>query len=58
MDKLYSIKDALNVLKISRAKLYLLIKDKNINPVKIGKRTLFKESELNRFVESLSGKKE
>lgn len=56
MDKLYSIKDALNVLKISRAKLYLLIKDRSIKPVKIGKRTLFHESELNRFLEGLKQK--
>ncbi len=55
MDKLYSINDALDVLKISRAKLYLLIKDKSIKPVKIGKRSLFKESELNRFIKSLNG---
>jgi excisionase family DNA binding protein len=58
MDKLYSVNDALNMLKISRAKLYLLMKDGAINPVKLGKRTLFKESELTRFIESLTGNKE
>lgn len=56
MDKLYSIKDVMDVLKISRAKLYLLIKDKGIKPVKLGRRTLFHESELNRFLEDLKGK--
>ncbi|MGD0662822.1 MAG: helix-turn-helix domain-containing protein [Syntrophorhabdales bacterium] len=48
------MKEACEILKVSRAKLYLLIKDESLKPVKIGKKTLFKESELNRFIESLN----
>jgi len=55
VEKLHSVKEACNILKISRAKLYLLIKDESLKPVKIGKKTLFKESELQRFIESLNG---
>ena len=40
---------------MSRGKLYLLIKDGSLKPVKIGKKTLSKETELNRFIESLNG---
>lgn len=55
MDKLYTVKDALDVLKISKANLYRLMKDGKINPIKLGKRTLFKESELERFIADLNG---
>jgi hypothetical protein len=34
------------------------MKDGSLKPVKIGKKTLFKESELNRFIEGLNGKRE
>jgi len=57
MDKLYTIKETYELLKVSRAKLYLLIKDGALKPVKIGKKTIFKESELNRFIEGLEWKK-
>jgi excisionase family DNA binding protein len=53
MDNLYTIKETHALLKISRAKLYLLIKDRRLKPVKIDKKTLFKESELSRFIDSL-----
>jgi excisionase family DNA binding protein len=54
MDKLHTVKETCEILKISRGKLYLLIKDNSLTPVKIGKKTLFKESELQRFIESLN----
>ena len=53
MDELHTVKEVLRILKISRAKLYLLIKDGSIKPVKIGKSTRFYESEINRFLEEL-----
>lgn len=55
MDKLFTIKEAAEILRVSRAKIYLLIKDGKLNAVKLDKKTLFKESELNRFIESLNG---
>jgi excisionase family DNA binding protein len=53
MDKLYTIKEATGLLKISKANLYRLIAGGNIQPVKLGGRTLFTESELDRFIENL-----
>lgn len=53
MDKLYTIKETSDVLRISRANLYRLITDGKLKPLKLGKRTLFEESELNRFIEDL-----
>ena len=57
MDKLYTIKETQELLKVSRAKVYLLIKDGSILPIKLGKRTLFPESELHRFIEELKDRK-
>jgi len=37
--------------------VYLLIKDGSIQPIELGKRTLFPESELNRFIEELKDRK-
>lgn len=53
MDKLYTIKEAMEILRISRANLYRLIADGEIQPLKLGGRTLFAESELDRFIENL-----
>ena len=53
MDRLYTVKETCNLLKISRAKLYLLIKGGSLRSVKIGKKTLFKESTIQRFIGSL-----
>lgn len=53
MDKLYTVKEASEILRISRAKLYQLIHGGNIKPVKLDRKTLFPESELNRFIEDL-----
>lgn len=47
------MKETLKVLSISRTNLYSLVKDGKIKPLKLGKRTLFPESELNRFIEYL-----
>lgn len=53
MEKLYTIKETYGLLKISRTKLYLLVRDGKIDPVKLDGKTLFKESELNRFIDTL-----
>jgi excisionase family DNA binding protein len=56
MDKLYPIKEVLKILSISRTNLYSLVKDGKLKAVKLGGRTLFKESELTRFIKSLGTK--
>lgn len=43
-------------MRVSRAKVYQLIQAGKIAPVKLDKRTLFFESEINRFLEELKGK--
>jgi len=43
----------LGILKISKANLYRLIARGHISPVKLVGRTLFTESELDRFIEKL-----
>ena len=53
MEKLYTIKEAAELLRVSRAKIYMLIQAGKLIPVKLDKKTLFKESELNRFIEAL-----
>jgi len=53
MDKIYTVNETLSILKISRPTLYELIKKGTLRPVKLGKRTLFKESELERFINDL-----
>lgn len=56
LDKPHTVKDTLGILCISRTRLYQLISEGKIKPVKMGKRTLFFESELNRFLEGLKEK--
>jgi len=53
MEKLYTVEEARQALKISRGTLYTLIKEKKLNPVKLGGRTLFTETELANFIEGL-----
>ncbi len=53
MEKLHSIKETLQILSISRTNLYNLVKAGKIVPVKLGKRTLFTEDELTRFIGAL-----
>jgi len=53
MEKLYTVEETRQLLRISRGTLYTLIKEKKINPVKLGGRTLFTETELANFIESL-----
>ncbi len=53
MEKLYTVKEATEILKISRATLYRHIKNGLLKPIKLGGKTLFLESELNNFIEKL-----
>jgi len=53
MEKLYTVEEARQLLKISRGTLYTLIKEKKLYPVKLGGRTLFTETELANFIERL-----
>jgi excisionase family DNA binding protein len=55
MDKLYTIEETMSLLKVSRAGLYRLMSSGKLKHVKLGGRTLIKESELSRFIDSLGG---
>ncbi len=41
------------MLRVSKVTLYRMMKDGKIKTVKLGRKTLFAEEELNRFIESL-----
>jgi excisionase family DNA binding protein len=53
MDKLYSVSETAQLLHISRGNLYRLIAEGTLKPIKLGKRTLFSERELEAFIEGL-----
>lgn len=53
MEKIYTINETFSLLRISRAKLYTLIDDGSLKPIRLGGRVLFTESELTRFIEKL-----
>ena len=53
MEKIYTVNETFALLRISRAKLYNLIDDGSLKPIKLGGRRLFTESELTRFIEKL-----
>jgi excisionase family DNA binding protein len=53
MEKIYTVNETFSLLRISRAKLYKLIEDGSLKPIRLGGRTLFTESELTRFIEKL-----
>tara|TARA_B100000378_G_scaffold272406_1_gene263991 strand:- start:5006 stop:5194 length:189 start_codon:yes stop_codon:yes gene_type:complete len=46
----YSVADAIKLSSIKRTKLYSLIKEKKIDVVKIGRRTLVKADSLHRLI--------
>lgn len=52
-NQLHSVQTASARLGISRAKTWLLIKEGDLRVVKIGRRTLVSEAEIDRFVASL-----
>lgn len=51
---LHPIPDAAQVLGIGRSTLYELIAEKKITAIKIGRRTLIAQDELERYVRSLT----
>lgn len=57
MDELFTVKEVLAKLKITRATLYRYMAQGKITPVKLGGRTMFKESDLDAFIQSLPYKK-
>ena len=53
VDKLYSVSETAQLLHISRGNLYRIIAEGVLKPIKLGKRTLFSEQELEAFIEGL-----
>jgi len=53
MEKLHTIGEVAEMLRISKPSVYRLMSSGQLKSVKIGGRTLFKETELERFVNSL-----
>lgn len=53
MEKLYTIKETAELLRISKATLFRLMAEGKIIPLKLGKRSLFTEEEIVRFIKSL-----
>jgi excisionase family DNA binding protein len=53
LENIYTVNEVLKHLKISRPNLYSLIKSGKIKPFKQGKRTMFAEEELERYVNEL-----
>ena len=57
VDKLYTVKEVLDMLRISRATLYRHMESGLIKPLKLGRRVLFTEDELNNLLKRLKGEK-
>jgi excisionase family DNA binding protein len=53
MEKLYTINEASALLRISRSKLYVLMNQGDIRPIKIGGKVLFPDSVLSAYIERL-----
>ncbi len=53
VDKLCTVTETAQLLHISRGNLYRLITEDKLIPIKLGKRTLFSEQELEAFIEGL-----
>jgi len=53
IERLYTVEETLDLLRISRGTLYKQIRKGLLKPIKIENKTLFPESELTRFIESL-----
>lgn len=50
----YSVPETMAHLCVGRTKLYELIKEKKLKPLKIGKKTIFPAAELAGFLKSLA----
>ncbi len=53
VEKLYTIKETLDLLRISRTTLYRHIESGLIKPLKLGGKVLFAEGELDRLIRKL-----
>ena len=53
MEKLYTIGEVAESLRVSKPSIYRLMSSGQLKSIKIGGRTLFKESEIERFIDSL-----
>ena len=51
--QLVSVDDVITVLGIGRTKFYELVAERRITPVKLGRRTLIKVSDLQGFIDAL-----
>lgn len=51
VEKLYTVKEVLTMLRISRATLYRHIDNRLLKPLKLGGKVLFTESELNKLLQ-------
>lgn len=52
-DKLLTVKDVIDKLRVSRQTLYQLTRNGKIASVNIGRSVRYKESEINKFIKSL-----
>jgi len=57
MEKLYRVSEAAQLLRISRPSVYRLWKSGKVKPIKVGGRTVFPESELERLIEDLKARR-
>jgi len=53
VEKLYTLNEVLDILRVSRATLYRHMESGLIKPVKLGRRVLFPETEINRLIKQL-----
>jgi excisionase family DNA binding protein len=56
VEKLYTVKEAMEILRISHATLYRHISAGLIKPVKFGGKVLFTEKELERVIKHMKAK--
>lgn len=57
VEKLYTVKEVMDMLRISRATLYRHIDNRLLKPLKLGGKVLFTESELNNLLKRLKKKR-
>ena len=50
-DRLLTVNAAASLLSVSRQSIYRLIRSKELQPVKVGKRLRFRVSEINRYLD-------
>ena len=51
MEKLFRVQEAADILRVSKSGLYAMVASKKIGHVRLGCRVLFREGDLERFVE-------